>query len=314
MIESNNPKRPPVPHSKSPIRVLLVEDSKSDTALLRKMIKEGMGPATELVCTSNLADALDKLAKEHFDALLLDLLLPGNRGAQSIRRINEQANVPIITLTNSTDDALAVEVLHAGAEDHLIKGTLAAQMLYRVIEYAIARHRRKVELQTLLLIDELTGLYNRRAFMTIGEQQLKISNRDKKGVIVGFADVDGLKYINDRFGHYQGDLALKDIAQILKGTFRDSDVLARLGGDEFAVLCSLDAADLSNILHNRLRSNIDAHLIAESRPYSLSLSIGFTQYASGFTKSLSEMVIESDSRMYEEKLRRYSGGPQLQAR
>src|SRR4029077_16555861 len=117
-------------------------------------------------------DALDKLAKEHFDALLLDLLFPGSRGAQSIRRINEQANVPIITLTNSTDDALAVEVLQAGAEDHLIKGTLASQMLYRVIEYAIARHRRKVELQTLLLIDELTGLYNRRAFMTIGEQQL----------------------------------------------------------------------------------------------------------------------------------------------
>jgi two-component system, cell cycle response regulator len=314
LIESNQPKGPPVPHSKSPIRVLLVEDSKSDIALLRKMIKDGMGPATELVCTSSLADALDKLAKEHFDALLLDLLFPGSRGAQSIRRINEQANVPIITLTNSTDDALAVEVLQAGAEDHLIKGTLASQMLYRVIEYAIARHRRKVELQTLLLIDELTGLYNRRAFLTIGEQQLKISSRDKKGIIVGFADLDGLKYINDRFGHNQGDLALKDIAQILKSTFRDSDVLARLGGDEFAVLCSLDAADLSNVLDTRLRSNIDAYLVAESRPYSLSLSIGFTQYASGFTKSLSEMVIESDRRMYEEKLRRYSGGPQLQAR
>ena len=165
------------------------------------MIKKGMGPATELVCTSSLADALDKLAKEHFDALLLDLLLPGNRGAQSIRRINEQANVPIITLTNSTDDALAVEVLHAGAEDHLIKGTLDRP---NVVSRDRVRNRapqEERELQTLLLIDELTGLYNRRAFMTLGEQQLKISNRDKKGVIVGFADVDGLKYINDRFGH-----------------------------------------------------------------------------------------------------------------
>jgi two-component system cell cycle response regulator len=307
MIESNHPELPSVHHTKSPIRILLVEDTKSDVQLLQKMIKKGMGPATELVCTTRLADALDQLTKERFDALLLDLLLPDSRGTQRIRRINEHANLPIITLTNSMDDALGIEVLEAGAEDHLIKDTLNPQMLYRVVQYAIARHRRKEELQALLLIDELTGLYNRRAFMTLGEQQLKIARRDKRGIIVGFADLDRLKYINDWLGHSQGDLALKDIARVLKSTFRDSDVVARIGGDEFAVLWTSDTADLSNILNARLKSNIDAHLVSERRPYSLSLSIGFTQYASGFTKSLNEMIFESDRRMYEEKRRRHSG-------
>jgi GGDEF domain-containing protein len=73
------------------------------------------------------------------------------------------------------------------------------------------------------------------------------------------------------------------------------------------VLCTADKADLSDILDERLRSNIDAYRASEKRQYSLSLSMGFTQYASGFTKSLTEMVFESDRRMYEEKLRRQSG-------
>src|SRR5207247_1738968 len=82
------------------------------------------------------------------------------------------------------------------------------------------RHRRIGQLHTLSLQDELTGLYNRRAFMTLGEQQLKIARREDSGVTLAFADLDGLKSINDQCGHTFGDFALKDSAKILKNTLR----------------------------------------------------------------------------------------------
>ena len=98
------------------------------------------------------------------------------------------------------------------------------------------RKKMEQELRELSLTDELTGLYNRRACLTLGEQLLKIANRDKKGIYVLYADVDNLKIINDEMGHQTGDQALSDVAAILKEKFRESDVIARIGGDEFVVI------------------------------------------------------------------------------
>ena len=83
------------------------------------------------------------------------------------------------------------------------------------------------------LHDELTGLYNRRGFITLAEQQLKIADRMKTSILLLFGDLDGMKFINDTFGHQEGNQALIDTTNILKDTFRGSDILARVGGDEF---------------------------------------------------------------------------------
>src|ERR1700686_5828877 len=93
-------------------------------------------------------------------------------------------------------------------------------------------------------MDDLTHLYNRRAFYALAAQQLKVMRRKEQGLLLFFADVDHLKNINDTYGHREGDLALVRAADALERTFRDSDILARLGGDEFAVL-ALDASSLN---------------------------------------------------------------------
>ena len=293
----------------SSIRILVVEDTKSDMEFIEKRINKGIGPgpAIELVHMSRVADALDHLTKDYFDAVVLDLSVPDSQGIESIKRINQCANVPIIALTKSEDDAFAIEVLKAGAEDYLVKDRITLQVLYRVIRYAIARHQRIGAFQTLSLVDELTGLYNRRGFTTLAEQQIKVARRENLGTTMAFADVDGLKSINDQFGHSMGDLALKDAATVLKSTFRESDVVARIGGDEFVVFWTRPTAVPSETLLMRLKSNMDTYSIGEKRSYSLSLSIGVTHYAGGFTESLTEMLNESDRQMYQHKRRLIAG-------
>ena len=92
------------------------------------------------------------------------------------------------------------------------------------------------ELSSLALTDELTGLYNRRGFICLSEVQLKLARRSGCDMVLFFIDVDGLKQINDSFGHSEGDNALIRTAEVLRMTFRESDVLARIGGDEFGAL------------------------------------------------------------------------------
>src|SRR5690606_30591217 len=103
------------------------------------------------------------------------------------------------------------------------------------------RRARERALQSLTIVDDLTGLYNRRGFLTLAERHLKLAIRKKAGLFLLFADLDGLKQINDTFGHLEGDRALVSAAQILRQSFRSADIIARLGGDEFTVF-PLEAA------------------------------------------------------------------------
>jgi len=282
------------------LHVLLVEHNEKDARLLLNLMA-GAGEEVNLVWAASFIDALTEMRKQTFDAMLLDLSLPDSEGIESIRRISDRADIPIIALTKESDDRCRIEPLLAGAEDTFIKERINSSNVIRAVQYAIARHRRIGELHALSLIDELTGLYNRRAFMTLGDHQLKIARRQNSSVTLAFADLDGLKAINDQCGHMWGDFALKDIANILKNTFRESDVIARIGGDEYAMLWIAHAPASSDALYSRLKAGVDAHAVSEPRPYRLSLSIGFSHYQIGFAESLEDMLFETDRRMYVDK-------------
>lgn len=283
------------------LRILLVEHNEADAALMLDLIRKGVGKHVEIIWAPSLVDALDQIRHKHFDAMLLDLFLPDSEGIETIRRISDRADLPIIALTKESETGPGVDALLAGAEDNFIKERANSQNMIRAIQYAIARHRRIGELQALSLMDELTNLYNRRAFMTLGHHQIKVARRNQSGVMLAFADLDGLKTINDQCGHMWGDFALKDIADILKNTFRESDIVARIGGDEFAVLWTEQTAHSPDILHSRLKAGVEAHILSESRPYRLSVSVGFARFEEGFTESLEDMLFETDRRMYADK-------------
>ena len=157
------------------------------------------------------------------------------------------------------------------------------------------------KLQAISITDELTGLYNRRGFFILSQQQLKLARRTGKNALLFFADLDKLKWINDTIGHQEGDMVLFETARILKDTFRGSDIISRMGGDEFAVLAIDINDETAQILLSRLQASIDAYNALEARKYTLSLSVGVAQYDPQTPVSLDILISRADALMYEEK-------------
>ena len=155
---------------------------------------------------------------------------------------------------------------------------------------------RMVEDMSLALVDELTGLGNRRALFAYGQQQLKVAEREHLSPAVVFVDVDGTKSINDTFGHAEGDRALVDVAQVLTRTFRASDFAARLGGDEFCVVMFQgdDPQHAVERLHRELR-NWNRQV---RRPYRLSVSAGAARFDWENPRPIEELIGEADRAMY----------------
>jgi diguanylate cyclase (GGDEF)-like protein/PAS domain S-box-containing protein len=157
-------------------------------------------------------------------------------------------------------------------------------------------------LKAMSLVDDLTGLYNRRGFLTLAEQELKMAKRTKRETFLLFADLDGLKEINDTFGHLEGDQALIDIARIFKESFREPDILARIGGDEFVILAKEgDSKAGPGIFMKRLNRNILLFNEKTERGYDLSLSMGVVAYDPQQPVSIETLLARADTLMYEEK-------------
>ena len=165
------------------------------------------------------------------------------------------------------------------------------------------RKRAEAALQSLSLVDELTGLYNRRGFLAVTEQHLASIRRNHKVPVILYADLDGLKKINDTHGHHEGDRAIVKTAEIFKDTFRTSDIVARLGGDEFIALAGIGEEESTETLTTRLQDNFRLHNSQPNRQYDLSISIGIVHFDEE-NASIEEVTARADRIMYEDKRRK----------
>ncbi len=166
--------------------------------------------------------------------------------------------------------------------------------------------RKHAEEQILSLsnTDQLTGLCNRRGFITLAGQQLKNAARSNMGLILLFADLDDLKWINDNLGHNRGDEAIIEAASILQEACRQEDIIARIGGDEFLVLTSGWALNKPDILRNRIQQYVDIHNARKDRDYTISMSIGMAykdHETHDISSSIDALMSEADALMYEQK-------------
>jgi diguanylate cyclase (GGDEF)-like protein len=157
------------------------------------------------------------------------------------------------------------------------------------------------ELRALSLTDPLTGLSNRRGFFVLAEHKRRLAQRAGRFLTLLFVDIDGMKEINDRLGHTAGDQALNDAAEILRDTFRDSDVIARMGGDEFAVLAWTDGGNSAEAMVARLRENVGTHDEKTEAPFALSISAGALEFDPAIAAPLDELLDRADARMYADK-------------
>ncbi|MEW6369525.1 MAG: GGDEF domain-containing protein [Pseudomonadota bacterium] len=161
------------------------------------------------------------------------------------------------------------------------------------------RDEAAAEMHTLSLTDVLTGLYNRRGFFLQAEQVFKVSRRKRTKSAVIFADVDGLKRVNDELGHETGDRLICDAAHVFRQSFRQADVISRIGGDEF-VAFTLDD-EQPEIILARIQANLHAFNLMQERPYAVSISAGVVQCDPWDKRSLSHYVLLADEQMYVRK-------------
>jgi len=196
--------------------------------------------------------------------------------------------------------------VRAGSETDLLDGAgtqAIRDLLRRALQCATKQYVLQTELSNLALKDELTGLYNRRGFLALAERQLKLARRSGRSLLLLFIDVDGLKEINDAFGHTEGDAALKCTAEALETTFRDSDVIARLGGDEFAALAIEASGQSESTIRERLTEFMNSASCQGSN-YKFSLSLGAARFDPWDQTSIRDLIAQADQAMYEQKRRR----------
>ena len=197
------------------------------------------------------------------DNLLADLDLPDSVGLVTFERMFAFApDVPIIVLTEVSDESLGITTVQGGAQDYLVRDEVTPSLLARAVRHAIERHQLLSALRSLSLIDDLTGLYNRRGF---------------------------------------ADLALQKTADILRATFRRSDIVARLGGDEFAVLALEASGESAEALIDRLRERFREFNETSREPFRLSVSIGMSRQDGDVLVRLDDLLADADRSMYDEK-------------
>ncbi len=285
-----------------PTKILLVEDNPGDARLFREALGDIPESEFELTHCESATQALEFLGKDKPEVILSDLGLPDSQGLEAVKRIHAAApDVPLVVLTALDDENLAVEALQTGAQDYLVKGRIDGGTLWRALRYAIERQRVQLEVLNLALIDDMTGLNNRRGFLSLGQHQLKLAYRTRRPLLLAFFDLDGLKRINDTLGHQEGNHAIVDAANVLKDSFRQSDILARLGGDEFAALMVDSRGDSAETVTRRIQEKLNALNASSGRSYDVSFSIGIVAADPTHPADLETLLSQSDALMYEEK-------------
>jgi diguanylate cyclase (GGDEF)-like protein len=283
------------------VKILLVEDNDDYAWMLRLVFQELNSGRFEISRVEQLSYALFELGRGRYDVILLDLTLPDSSGFETFSQAYAAApDTPIVVMTANDDKDLALRAVREGAQDFLVKGDMDISQLVRSIEYAVERHRVLTGLRRMSLLDDLTGLLNRRGFIALADQHRKIAARANRDLLLFFADLDGLKQINDAFGHPEGDAALQTVASVLKDTFRSSDLIARLGGDEFTIL-AIDAPDRNarNILA-RLQNRLD-EINAKNSRYRLNISVGMGRFDPQKHEDIEKMMAQADRALYEQK-------------
>jgi two-component system cell cycle response regulator len=274
--------------------VIIVDDDKRLLEIFKTALSlEGYQCET----ASSAESALELINKTSFDIMLTDIRMPGIEGFELTHKAKKIIpDMAVIIMTAYAEEFSYDNAMEAGASDFIKKPFTLNELMARIQHVKLQE-----KVRTMAVTDELTGLYNRRGFFSLAEKLLQLCKREKKGIFMLYTDLDGLKKINDTFGHKEGDMALIDIANILRNNYRESDIIARIGGDEFVVIPIGTTEDSAEIATSRLQKSIEIHNSEINRSYKLSLSFGIAYYDPENPCSIDELLVQGDKLMYEQK-------------
>jgi diguanylate cyclase (GGDEF)-like protein len=289
----------------SPLRVLIVEDSEDDALLIvRELNKGGLGAVHRRVDSpSALKAALDE---DSWDIVITDHNLPEFGSEAAILQVKQSGrDMPIIIVSGSIGEEVAVAAMKSGAHDYIMKDNLSRLVPAVERELREAQNRQQhleaqKTIEHLAYHDVLTGLYNRAEFERRMEQAMKNANPDKQYALF-YLDLDQFKIINDTCGHVAGDELLKQVTVLLKGPVRGSDVLARLGGDEFGVLLEDCSQAHAEEVAERMLQLVDEFRFSwRDKTFSIGVSIGLVMLDSP-EQTYTEVMRAADMACYAAK-------------
>jgi diguanylate cyclase (GGDEF)-like protein len=294
------------------INILLVEDVPMIAKIVERMLMNSSHCTYHIEWRVSLAEALAALRSRDFDTVLLDLNLPDSTELPTLTRVLETAKgVPVVVLTATNDDKVGLQAVQAGAQDYLVKGECSGPALDRSIVYSIERHRLQQTLRQLAVLDELTGLYNRRGFNTLNPDILhQIRVGGAHGYLACF-DLDRFKQINDVHGHACGDAALVEFATLLRNSFRKEGLFARLGGDEFLAMGIETHPGSAIEALAGLEHTLTVRNAAGLSPFALESSAGLLILAQDEKRSIDELLAVADAELYRNKEARHAARPVL---
>jgi len=279
-----------------------------EALLVLAMIDQAPGVnAVSLTVVEDLHGVVRLYEERKSDILLA--YVKGDEAVSAVRRLHHECpTLPIVLLSDGDDERIAVRAVKAGAQDFLLKEELSGSLLLRALRYAVERNLLQQELRSLSLTDDLTQLHNRRGFFTLAMQVWRQAVRLGRSMVLFYFDVDGLKMVNDLHGHAEGDCLLAAASEILRLTFRESDVISRLGGDEFVVMSMEDEADYVDSIAIRLANNLSHWNRLHPDNATVSLSYGVTNCDPAAGRTLESFLAEADAALYRRKrLRREQG-------
>ncbi|MDJ0832300.1 MAG: diguanylate cyclase, partial [Gammaproteobacteria bacterium] len=261
------------------LRVLIVEDSEDDALLLVRQLRKG-GFEIDFERVDDEGGLLSALEQKSWDIVITDHNMPQFSSDHSIKSIkNSGKDIPVIIVSGSIGEEVAVDAMKSGAHDYIMKDNLrrlvpAIERELREADNRRAHREAQHKIHYMAHHDALTGVINRYGFEERLNELLSLSEPEIQHGFL-YIDLDQFKIVNDTCGHVAGDELLRQLAQLFKHHIRGNDTLARLGGDEFGILlenCSLDKAQ--QIADNLIAAVNQFQFSWSGKPFAIGASIG----------------------------------------
>jgi two-component system, cell cycle response regulator len=291
--------------------ILLVEDNKAQAAIIKDYLERNE------YRVSTVEDGMSafKTAKtSNFDIILLDRILPDIDGSDVCRWLkldHATRDIPVIMLTARGEMTDKVSGLEAGADDYLPKPFNEAELNARIFvrlraktnQDELKKKNRQLEdmlsrVESLAIMDPLTGLYNRRRFETIFSSEFKRAARYQLPLSLLMIDIDHFKNVNDTYGHQEGDTVLRELAQVVQSTIREVDTPARWGGEEFVVLSPNTTRENGLRAAERVRKAVANHAFTGIGVKKITVSIGVAGIPAPDLDSRDKLIHAADLAMY----------------
>ena len=290
------------------IKILVCDDDQADRKLVRTYLHQIDDREIVLLEAGRSAEIQKALGKGRVNLVLMDVQMPEKSGMEWLAEIVEKQTAPVVMLTGSGSEEVAVQAIQNGAVGYLPKASLSKDKLTKTIDDALHKWEQaqqaradKEELEKLANVDALTGLPNRRAILHRLDEQIKHAKRYSEELGLLMLDIDHFKKVNDLYGHLIGDDVLEEVAKLVRQNIRDVDTAGRYGGEEFIIVLPKAGVSSALAVAERIRKVIEAAEMkdSEGNEFSVTVSQGLSVYKRGEDEH--SLLSRADDTLYRAK-------------